>query len=585
MTTSISSELPPQLPTTAAQAYENYSLLIIDDNPTNLRVMVDYLATYGFEIMVARNGNSGIRRAKYAVPDLILLDVKMPGIDGFETCRRLKADPQVKDVPVIFMTALTSTEDKVQGFAVGAVDYITKPIRHEEALARISTHLTIRDLQKKLLQANKQLEEANNKLEARVIDRTYRLQVMTTLNSKLNEIRQLDQLLSTLVGQLKGSFAYYHVKVYLFNQEHEKLALVASSGQPMNKIKLINKIKQIKRIEADPSHDIPPIVNTVARSKRYFLANNVAESDTFIRDPLFPRTRSLLAIPIRLGQRVIGVLDIHSKHLNHFTTKDISMLQSIADGAAIAIDNARLLSEREATILKLQELDRAKSEFLGVVSHELRTPINAIIGFAEMLLVGIYGELPQEAHKMIHGIYTRGENMVGLINNLLDMTQIEAGQFNVILSEVDDVDMMITETIATLETQVGDRPVEIIADLPDELPSVLADRRRLQQIFLNLGTNAVKFTDQGSVEIKASVEGNHIRFSVIDTGTGIPPEKQRIIFDKFKRADMSQTRQRGGLGLGLAICKELIQMHNGKLGLKSQVGVGSEFYFTIPLAL
>jgi signal transduction histidine kinase len=210
--------------------------------------------------------------------------------------------------------------------------------------------------------------------------------------------------------------------------------------------------------------------------------------------------------------------------------------------------------------------------------------MNAIIGFAEMLLVGIYGELPQEAHKMIHGIYTRGENMVGLINNLLDMTQIEAGQFDVILSEVDDVDMMIYQTIVTLETQVGDRPLEIIADLPDELPSVYADRRRLQQIFLNLGTNAVKFTDEGSVEIKASVEGTDMRFSVIDTGMGIPPDKQKVIFDKFKRVDMSETRKRGGLGLGLAICKELIQMHKGEIGLKSQEGVGSEFYFTIPLA-
>lgn len=554
-------------------SYENYSLLIIDDNQTNLRVMVDYLATYGFEIMVARNGNSGIRRAKYAVPDLILLDVKMPGIDGFETCRRLKADEQVKDVPVIFMTALTSTEDKVKGFAVGAVDYITKPIRHEEALARISTHLTIRDLQKKVLQANKLLEIANNELEVRVVDRTYRLQFITTLNRKINGIRKLEQLMTTLVNELKNSFAYYHVEVYLFNQEYEKLAMVASSG------------KSMKQIEANPLHGIPPIVSTVARSKRYFLTNNVAECEQFTRDRLLPRTRSVLAIPIRLGQRLIGVLDIHSKHLNHFTTKDISMLQSIADGAAIAIDNARLLSEREATIIKLEELDRAKSEFLGVVSHELRTPMNAIIGFAEMLLVGIYGELPQEAHKMIHGIYTRGENMVGLINNLLDMTQIEAGQFDVILSEVDDVDMMIYETIVTLETQVGDRPLEIIADLPDQLLSVYADRRRLQQILLNLGTNAVKFTDEGSVEIRASVKGaDQMRFSVIDTGMGIPPDKQKVIFDKFKRVDMSETRTRGGLGLGLAICKELIQMHKGEIGLKSQEGVGSEFYFTIPLA-
>ena len=139
--------------------YQSYSILIIDDNPTNLRVAVDYLEDHGFEIMVARNGKMGLKRARYAQPDLILLDVRMPNIDGFETCRRLKANAKTKDIPVIFMTALTSTEDKVKGFAVGAVDYVTKPIQHEEVLARITTHLTIRNLQKQLQQANHELEK------------------------------------------------------------------------------------------------------------------------------------------------------------------------------------------------------------------------------------------------------------------------------------------------------------------------------------------------------------------------------------------------------------------------------------------
>ncbi|MGB0389589.1 MAG: response regulator, partial [Ardenticatenaceae bacterium] len=147
--------------------HQKYSILIIDDNPTNLSVIVDYLSHCGFEIMVARHGKMGIKRAKYALPDLILLDVKMPQIDGFETCRRLKADAKTKDIPVIFMTALTSTQDKVRGFAVGAVDYVTKPIQHEEVLARITTHLTIRKLQKKLQKANHGLEEANTLLEQR----------------------------------------------------------------------------------------------------------------------------------------------------------------------------------------------------------------------------------------------------------------------------------------------------------------------------------------------------------------------------------------------------------------------------------
>ena len=144
--------------------YRNYSLLIIDDNPTNLGVVVNYLEDYGFEIMVARNGEIGLKRAKYAEPDIILLDVMMPGIDGFETCRRLKADESTRNIPVIFMTALSSTEDKVKGFEVGAVDYVTKPIQQAEVLARITTHLRIRDLTQTLQQKTETLQNTNQEL-------------------------------------------------------------------------------------------------------------------------------------------------------------------------------------------------------------------------------------------------------------------------------------------------------------------------------------------------------------------------------------------------------------------------------------
>lgn len=147
--------------------FQNDSILIIDDNPTNLSVLVDYLEDCGFEIMVARDGEIGLERAKIANPDLILLDVMMPGIDGFETCQRLKADVKTQEIPIIFMTALSDTVDKVKGFELGAVDYITKPIHQEEVLARINTHITLRHLQQQLEVKNVELETKNLELEAK----------------------------------------------------------------------------------------------------------------------------------------------------------------------------------------------------------------------------------------------------------------------------------------------------------------------------------------------------------------------------------------------------------------------------------
>ncbi len=173
--------------------YQAYTILIVDDNPTNLGVITDYLEGFGFTIITARNGESGLRRAKMAHPDLILLDVMMPDIDGFETCRRLKADETMREIPVIFMTALTSTEDKVKGFEVGAVDYITKPIQHEEVLARVTTHLRLRDLARSL-QAQYELEKKMRQLEET------RAQELTELNASK------DKFFSIVAHDLKGPF-------------------------------------------------------------------------------------------------------------------------------------------------------------------------------------------------------------------------------------------------------------------------------------------------------------------------------------------------------------------------------------------
>jgi len=178
---------------------EDYTLLIVDDNPANIGVLSDYLEEYGFTILIATKGEIALQRAQYVKPDLILLDVMMPGIDGFETCARLKTDDRTKNIPVIFMTALTNTEDKVKGFEVGGVDYITKPIQHEEVLARITTHLHIRDLTKELQQKNQIVTELNNQLKSENVrmkaelEVAHRLQQMALpIASELEQIEDLD---------------------------------------------------------------------------------------------------------------------------------------------------------------------------------------------------------------------------------------------------------------------------------------------------------------------------------------------------------------------------------------------------------
>jgi signal transduction histidine kinase len=219
------------------------------------------------------------------------------------------------------------------------------------------------------------------------------------------------------------------------------------------------------------------------------------------------------------------------------------------------------------------------------MSHELRTPLNSIIGFADVLLQGIDGELNEMAMGDIRLIYNSGKHLLALINDILDLAKIEAGKMELVRESLDLKDI-VDNVLASSSSLVKDKPVQIAVNMPAALPPVNADKLRLNQILLNLVSNAAKFTHEGTITIKAALsqEPGFMRIAVVDTGIGIPPEKINTIFERFRQADSSTTRKYGGTGLGLAICRQLVEMHGGTIGVRSQEGVGSEFYFTVPVA-
>jgi signal transduction histidine kinase len=267
--------------------------------------------------------------------------------------------------------------------------------------------------------------------------------------------------------------------------------------------------------------------------------------------------------------------------------EEVDAVEAVANQVARALENARLSKEQEKTIEQLKEIDRLKSEFLTSMSHELRTPLNSIIGFADVLLQGIDGDLPDLALNDIRLIHSSGQHLLALINDILDLAKIEAGGLE-LMREPLDVQEMVKDVLAASSSLVKNKPVEIQVNLPEQpLPPVYADKLRLSQVLINLVSNAAKFTHEGSITIKAEVRANQsdrMRIAVIDTGIGIPPDKLETIFDRFRQADQATTRKYGGTGLGLAISRNLVQMHGGDLKVMSEENIGSEFYFTIPLA-
>jgi signal transduction histidine kinase len=231
---------------------------------------------------------------------------------------------------------------------------------------------------------------------------------------------------------------------------------------------------------------------------------------------------------------------------------------------------------------RLEQASRAKSEFLANMSHELRTPMNAILGFTEMMRDGLYGEVPAELAEPLADIQTNARHLLGLINDVLDLSKIEAGRMDLALQEyaVHDVVESVRVSLRSLAIERG---LEFVVRMPPDLPVAYGDAKRIRQCLMNLAGNALKFTRQGRVEIATDLQGDELTYRVIDTGIGIAREELDRVFDEFRQVDTTITREFGGTGLGLSITKRFIDMHGGRIGVESKPGKGSTFWFTIPL--
>lgn len=297
-------------------------------------------------------------------------------------------------------------------------------------------------------------------------------------------------------------------------------------------------------------------------------------------------TPDRLVIPLRVQDEIIGVIELDGKDADDpWTDEDRVLAEAVAHEFAITLQDARSHQLTSQALEEMREADRLKSQFLANMSHELRTPLNSIIGFSRVILKGIDGPVTENQEQDLSAIYNAGQHLLGLINDILDLSKIEAGKMELTFSEV-DLPEIIRGVMSTAVGLVKDKPIELVLDLPDDLPSIQADNIRLRQILLNLVSNATKFTDEGHIGISVRLieRGSQpeIVIAVFDTGHGIPPEDHEKIFEPFSQVDASPTRKTGGTGLGLSICKHLVELHRGVLWVESLLGEGSTFAFTIP---
>jgi signal transduction histidine kinase len=259
-------------------------------------------------------------------------------------------------------------------------------------------------------------------------------------------------------------------------------------------------------------------------------------------------------------------------------------MQSFADQSAIALENARLFEEIAQKSRELEIASQHKSQFVANMSHELRTPLAAMLGYGELLQDGAFGELPEKAIRIVERVQVNGKHLLGLINSVLDISKIEAGQFRLNLSDYSLPTLIETVRVAT-ESLAGAKSLALTTEVATDLPHGFGDEQRLSQVLLNLVGNAIKFTDRGEVCIAARAVANQFLISVRDTGPGIPLEEQQRIFEEFHQVDGSSTRAKGGTGLGLAIAKQIVEMHGGSIWVESTLGQGSVFHLKLPVQM
>ncbi len=409
--------------------------------------------------------------------------------------------------------------------------------------------------------------------------RALELQTAAEITRDTTSTLSLDVLLQKMVNLVKERFNFYHVSIFLTEEDSNDAVITESTGEAGRILKERNY-----RVKAGTRSAVGQALETGVP----VVINDADHSEIFTYTPMLSDTLSEISLPLKLGERILGVLDAQSTRTNSFAQGDVAVFQTLADQIAIAIDNARSYELVQKAVEDMREVDRMKSQFLANMSHELRTPLNSIIGFSRVILKGIDGPINDIQQQDLSAIYNSGQHLLNLINDVLDLSKIEAGKMELSFGDL-DITEIVNSVMSTAMGLVKDKSIDLKKVVPENLPKVRGDTTRIRQVLLNLISNAAKFTDVGSITIEVSIKRGpsgklELVTEVTDTGPGIAAEDQHKLFQPFSQVDDSPTRKTGGTGLGLSICRSLMEMHGGSIGLNwSEVGKGSRFFFSLPL--
>ena len=500
-------------------------------------------------------------------------------------------------VAAIFFTSLLITRKYIarplaklsqsaSSIARGNLDTPVDRTTNDE-IGQLALHLdqmrrSIKDLFSEVHANKEQIEEYSRTLEQKVDERTRELAQSVEELEALGEVSQvvgssldLDKVLSRIVRHAVQLSEADGGTVFTFDRDKQIFLLKTSYGVNQS---FEEELRRSKISRGDAS----VIGQASVRREPVQIADIHVLDEYPLACVQQEGYRAVLAVPLIDEDELVGGLVVLSKKAGTFPERGVNLLHTFAAQSILAIRNARLFEEIEEKGRQLARADKHKSEFLANMSHELRTPLNAILGYTELILDEIYGTVPDKIVEVLTRLEKNGRHLLSLINDVLDLSKIEAGRFTLTLGDY-SLTELIESVHSSLESLAAEKNLALKLNLPKKLPIGKGDDQRLTQVLLNLVGNAIKFTEEGEICIEALAEDECFIVSVVDTGPGISEENLHTVFREFHQVDGSSTKQKGGTGLGLAISKKIVEMHGGRIWVSSSVGAGSTFTFSIPV--
>jgi PAS domain S-box-containing protein len=511
------------------------NILLVDDHPENLLALEAVLETPEYHLVRAHSGMEALRLLLQGDYSAILLDVQMPGLNGYETAALIRERPKTRNIPIIFITAVNkSKEDIAKGYSAGAVDYIIKPFNPETLKAKVEVLAGLHHRDREL-EAVKQPEPSLDHPE----ESPFHPERYRTLANAIPQI--------VWIAQPDGAADFFNEPWFTYSG----LTFEQSEGLGWKKV--------------FHPEDLQPALQswkeTLHTKKEYRVEGRLKRADGVYRWHL------VRALPERDPQgRILAWLG---------TAVDIND-QKQGEARLHQIIEALEEKKREA-----EAATRLKSEFISHVAHELRTMLNSIIGYSALQAEGVFGRISERQKIPVEGIQRNASGLLDLVNNLLDLSRLESRQMALFIESV-DLRTLLLDALENLQLIIDEKKLEIKWRIQNDVKKIHSDSSRIRQIFMNLISNAIKFTEQGSITLSVANAEGGIVLSIQDTGIGIKQEDLPIIFEAFRQIDSPLARKSGGSGLGLTIVKNLLEVLHGRIEVQSEYGRGSTFTIFLP---